>query len=556
MDSIRYSKPEGFRDHDQQATAKRRKIEDGLLDLFHNYGYGQITLPTIEYADLFAPQRIGSELFHRLLSSRISESALFPATEAGVSEADAMGAGATPASPGALPQGQLTSDVVLRPELTAPVARWFVSRLIAGDAPADLPARIAYAGQVFRNTEPAPERPKELRQVGVELIGSDRQWGDLEILCLACDGASELSLPGWKLHLGDARLYREILRTYGLVDDVLVPVAGHVETASRISLMLGAEDEVFLNFVRELLKVHRSRFPDRHRGVENPGRLTAAEWRTELVALHDAYLRHLWAGPAFDLSPEVIDELIALTRLVGAAGSFFAGLDRFVRGEKVEQLAAELRRQCDQLHRERGVEPVMTWAAGRGLAYYTGLIFELHCPMGTSPYTGVCGGGRYDGLHGWIYRRVLETQRLRDRRVTPPSGEAGAALNGVGLAFDVERLTQALSGDAAAPVPGPCALVAVLDETLTGEAFRFADRLRRRGLATHCHLPPPGSNVDEQHQIDHAGRLGARFTVLFAAEEWRRGKVVVRDMTARGQEARDASAAVAEIAAACEGRPS
>ncbi len=554
MDSIRYSKPEGFRDYDQQATAKRRKIEDGLLDLFHSYGYGQITVPTVEYADLYAPQRIGSELFHRLLSSRISESALFPATEAGASEADVMGAGATPGSPGA-PQGHLTSDVVLRPELTAPVARWFVSRLIAGAAPADLPARIAYAGQVFRNTEPAPERPKEFRQVGVELIGSDRRWGDLEILCLACDGASELGLPGWELHLGDARLYREILRTYGLGDEILVPVAGHVETASRISLMLGAEDEVYLNFVRESLKVHRSRFPDDHRGVEDPGRLTAAEWRTELGTLHDAYLRRLWAGPAFDLAPEVVDDLIELARLVGAADGFFAGLDRFVRGERVERLATELRRLCEQLHEERGVEPVMTWAAGRGLAYYTGLTFELHCPMGTSPHTSVCGGGRYDGLHDWIYRRVLETRGLRGRRATPSSVEAGAALYGVGLAFNVERLSQALSGDAAAPAPS--VFVAVLDETLTGEAFRFAGRLRRRGLATHCHLPPPGSNAGEQHQIDHAGRLGARFTVLFAAEEWRDGKVVVRDMTARGQEARDAAAAVAEIAAACdEGRPS
>ncbi len=550
--SYSYSKPEGFRDLGQQTTAKRREIEDDLLDLFHSYGYGQITVPTIEYADLYAPQRIGNDLFHRLLSSRISESALFPTTDA-----DAMGVGATPASPDASPQGHRTPDVIMRPEFTAPVARWFVSRMITGDAPADLPARIAYAGQVFRNTEPAPERPKEFRQVGVELIGSDRRWGDLEILCLACDGASELGLPGWKLNLGDAGLYREILRTYGLGDKVLGPVAGHVETASRISLMLAAEDDVFLNYVREFLKVHRSRFPDRHRGVEYPGRLTAAEWRTELIALHDAYLRHLWAGPAFDLTPEVIDELIELTRLVGAAGGFFAGLDRFVRGEQVEQLAAKLRRLCEQLHGERGVEPVMTWAAGRGLAYYTGLTFELHCPMGTSPYTSVCGGGRYDGLHGWIYRRVLETQGLRDRRATPSSVDAEAALNGVGLAFNVERLSQALSGDTAAPAPGPGVFVAALDETLTGEAFRFAGRLRRRGPATHCHLPPPGSNAGEQHQIDHAGRLGARFTVLLTAEEWRRGKVVVRDMTARGQEARDTDAAVAEIAAACgEGRRS
>lgn len=32
----------------------------------------------------------------------------------------------------------------------------------------------------------------------------------------------------------------------------------------------------------------------------------------------------------------------------------------------------------------------------RGLAYYTGLTFELHCPAGRSFDNDVCGGGRYD----------------------------------------------------------------------------------------------------------------------------------------------------------------
>ena len=432
MNSISYTKPEGFHDYDPRQTAQRRAIETGLLDLFRSYGYDQITVPTIEYAELYDRQRIGSDLYYQLLSSRIAETELFPA-----SETDTSGA------PDSRP-GRRISDAVLRPELTAPVARWLVSRLIAGDESVSLPARLACAGQVFRKIDPGPGRLKEFRQIGVELIGGDHQRDDLEILCLACDSAKALDLPDWRLHLGHAGLYRQILRDHGLADDVLNPVAKNIEIGARISLRLSTDDETFLNFVRSFLDEHRSRFPSDHPAVREPERLTADEWRRELPALHGDYLRDLWSGPPFELAPAVVDRLIEMTRLGGEPEDFFTSLEGILRSDEARRQAAELRRLSDQLRQKRGVEPVLTWAASRSLAYYTGLTFELHCPAGTSPFTSICGGGRYDDLHRWIYRRILKTRELRGLPAVAPGADLEQTLNGVGLAFSVERLATAL----------------------------------------------------------------------------------------------------------------
>ncbi len=439
MSSISYTKPEGFNDYDPGQTARRREIENRLLDLFAQHHYREITVPTIEYAELYDRRHIGSDLYYQLLSSRIAESELFPAAEASK-------------EPESRPDRRI-SDAVLRPELTAPVARWLVSRLIEGDDTIELPARLACTGQVFRKIDPGPGHLKEFRQVGVELIGGDRRQGDLEILCLACDGAEALGLPGWRLHLGHAGLYREILRDYGVADDVLNRVANNIEIGARITLRLGADDATFHNFVRAFLDEHRSRFPSSHPGVRDPDRLSAGEWRRQLPALHDDYLRHQWSEPQLELSPEVVDQLIEMTRLGGEPDGFFARLEGIVRGDAAREQAAELRWLSDQLRQERGVVPVLTWAASRSLAYYTGLTFELHCPVGTTPVTSVCGGGRYDELHRWIYRRILKTQRVRGRPAVAPDVELEQALNGVGLAFSVELLSTALDASTLGSAP-------------------------------------------------------------------------------------------------------
>lgn len=547
MDPTSYSRPNGFDDFDVDSTVRRKTIETDLLDLFRRYGYGQITLPTVEYSDLYSPQSIGRDLFHRLLSARIAESALFPTAEMeGSDEDDPL-------------QGHHISEVVLRPEFTAPVARWFVSRLMAQGKTEYLPARVSYAGQVFRDVDPAPEHLKEFRQVGVELIGGDRAWGDAEILCLACDAATELKLDPWKLHMGHARLYRKILETYGLTGENLLEVAKNMEVAAGVALKAKTEteDEIFLRYVRDFLRAHRSRFDaEKNPEVEEQETWTAEQWRKNLPALHDDYLRRLWKKPELGLREDVVVELLELARLAGEPEEFFSQLERFLRDDEVKRLASELQQLCDDLQREQKVTPLLTSAASRGLAYYTGLTFEIHCPVGKSPHTDVCGGGRYDHLQSWIYRRILETQELRGKGVRTPLADHELLLNGVGLAFNLGRLVDALAETAPSPRSGVEVFVAVLGGELAGEAFRFAGRLRagdsgkeRRRIPTWCHLAPPNSGISKEEQMAHARRLGVRFTVVFDSDTWQQGQVALHDMGSDQESFVTAEAALAEITA-------
>jgi histidyl-tRNA synthetase len=536
MEQTSYSRPEGCNDYNVEETANRKALEATLLGLFQRYGYGQITLPTVEYSDLYSPQRIGSNLFYRLMSARISESQQFPTAEV---------EGPPEEEPG---QGHLISEVVLRPEFTAPVARWFVSRWLAEDKPLPLPERVAYAGQVFRDVDPAPEHRKEFRQVGVELIGADPRWGDLEVLCMACDAARELKLPDWKLHLGNAHLYREILRAHGLTDEVLFRVAGNLEIAAGIALTAKVEtdDQIFFRYVREFLETHRSRFPADDPDVKHPERLSATSWRTKLPDLHDRYLRDLWGESG--LSRKTITELLDLARLTEDAPAFFTQLERFTTNPETQELADDLRGLCEELEESNGVTPFLTSAASRGLAYYTGLTFEIHCPVGTSPHTNICGGGRYDRLHVWVGRRIRETQELRGQ-LTPDA--AAGSLNGVGFAFNLDRVEHALAGAGREPAPRVEVFVAVIDDALAAEGFRFADRLRRHrpGIATWCNLP--ASDVGRGEEAD-ADRLGARFTVRFGPGE----QVGLRDRRTDREVALTSEAAYNEITAALDGSAS
>jgi histidyl-tRNA synthetase len=88
------------------------------------------------------------------------------------------------------------------------------------------------------------------------------------------------------------------------------------------------------------------------------------------------------------------------------------------------QSVAGLRELVERLG-ERGVEPgrvELDLGFGRGIGFYTQMIFELVVPTPGGP-VDVCGGGRYDGLS-----QVLGSSR--DDR-------------GVGFAFGLERLAEA-----------------------------------------------------------------------------------------------------------------
>lgn len=108
-------------------------------------------------------------------------------------------------------------SVTLRPEATASVVRaYFQGGLNQGPQP----ARLWYEGPMFRYDRPQAGRYRQFFQYGIEAIGSDSPWLDVEVIEVAADWLAKCGVTGTRLQLnsiGDGNCrpaYREALRDH------------------------------------------------------------------------------------------------------------------------------------------------------------------------------------------------------------------------------------------------------------------------------------------------------------------------------------------------------
>ncbi|MBS1713291.1 MAG: histidine--tRNA ligase family protein [Armatimonadetes bacterium] len=143
----------------------------------------------------------------------------------------------------------------------------------------------------------------------------------------------------------------------------------------------------------------------------------------------------------------------------------------------------------------------------RGMDYYTGPVFEAHCPLWT--YGSLAGGGRYDNMV------FIE-------------GEAQPC---VGASFGLDRIEQALKD--LGRVPAECseriadALVITKPDWLPG-AMRVARQLREAGFRTLVY-PDPAETLKLQTRF--AARNAIPVAVFFGPDEQEQGNVTLRSVT-------------------------
>lgn len=189
--------PEGVRDLLFADAAAWRDMEAALRRTWTAWGYGEIILPTFEYADTLATD-VGSAIdaeMYRFFDRH----------------------GRT---------------LALRPDLTIPTARVVGTRLY--DQP--LPLRIAYAGSVFRYEPPRAGRQHEFTQVGVELIGAAGQAADAEVVALAVAALRAVGLPEFKVTLGHVGFFRGLLAALNLPERLAEEVRAAVDRKAEAEL--------------------------------------------------------------------------------------------------------------------------------------------------------------------------------------------------------------------------------------------------------------------------------------------------------------------------------
>ena len=355
-------------------------------------------------------------------------------------------------------------EVALRPEMTPTLARVVAARANG----LRKPIRWYSIPQLFRYERQQRGRLREHFQLNCDLIGEPGPLGDAEIIALAID----------------------IMRAFGL---------GPQDVRVRLS------DRRVLNALLQDLKVPAAQLPMAYQALDKLGRRDYAELRRQVIA--------------DGMDAGVLDQLESLKNVrtweqfLQAKGSHAGAI---AAGNQLGQTIAALHIM--------GLEEFLDFdlTIVRGIAYYTGTVFELFDAK--RELRAICGGGRYDNLL---------------------SSLGGVDLPAVGFGMGDVVLGELLKDRGLAPpLPGPIdVLVAGITDQDLPHVLRLAHELRDGGIRVEfvLSLQPIGK------QLKLADARDARFAVLIGPDDRAKGEVVIKDLRTKEQVPIAASSAVNEL---------
>ena len=145
----------------------------------------------------------------------------------------------------------------------------------------------------------------------------------------------------------------------------------------------------------------------------------------------------------------------------------------------------------------------------RGMDYYNLTVFEFITTSLGSQGT-ICGGGRYDYL------------------IEQVGGKPAPA---VGWALGVERVLELIKDQGEAlPEPAPDVYAIVPETTALPVAMQVLQVLRAQGVSAQMHAGSGDSMGSMKSQFKKADASGARFALVFGAEEMAQGLVAVKSL--------------------------
>ena len=342
-------------------------------------------------------------------------------------------------------------EVALRPEMTPSFARMIASRAAA------LPKPIRWFSipQLFRYERPQRGRLREHFQLNMDIVGETDPLADAELVAASLDTLRALGLQAEHIvaRVSDRRLISGLLAALG------VPAEGRLAVFATLDKLHRESEE----WVRDRLG--------------EAGADTTATDR--ILQLADATLESLSAE--YGDADDVADAIERLERFFAHMRAF--GLDEFV---------------------------VFDAGLVRGLAYYTGTVFEIWERTGS--LRAICGGGRYDDLLNAL---------------------GGVDLPAVGFGMGDVVLAELLRDldlvpAASAPVQDYIVCVSEAERSL---ALELAVALRENGRRVTYDLRERGVG----RQLKAASRAGAERAIILGPEELARGAVMVR-LLESGQE--------------------
>ena len=340
-------------------------------------------------------------------------------------------------------------EVAMRPEMTPTFARMVAARANS----LRKPVRWFSVPQLFRYERQQKGRLREHFQLNADIVGEPGVTADAELVSIALDIMREFGLSETDVvaRVSDRRLLQALLANAGVREESFAAVYAVIDKRGREPANISRE------------------------------KMEAAVRSTEVADAVDAMLE--------------CGDIETLMARYGDKASVAGHIERMrLYLDYVKSLGF-------------GGWIRLDLSIVRGLAYYTGIVFELFDTSGE--FRAICGGGRYDTLLktlgnvdlpalGFGMGDVVLGELLRAKGMIPPA---------------VSQTDYWVAGD---------------DESLLPDVMSVASKIRSTDRSVEYALKPQQLS----RQLKAATAAGARNAVILKREQYEKGEITLKDLEA------------------------
>lgn len=352
--------------------------------------------------------------------------------------------------------------LALRFDLTVPLAR-----VVCQYPDIPKPFKRYQLGHVFRGEKPQAGRFREFIQLDADIVGSSTPYADLEIVLIMNEVMKRLGIDNYKIRFNS----RKILNA--------LPEYANFDIEKQIEVM---------HILDKMDKI----------GEEEVFKLLCDRDETNLSTESCDKIKKFLGFSK--INPK---EILALLK------SELAGIKIAEEGLKELEIIANGLIQMGVSSDKWVIDP----SVARGLAYYTGPVFETFLTDFWS-IGSVFSGGRYDNL----------TERF-----------SNISLPATGASVGIDRLLTALIKLKKLPEFTQSSikvLVAPLGVNFQSEGLRILGLLRNKNISCEMYL---GSEFQLRDQLGYAVRKEINFVAIIGENEFQNGMVTIKNMADKTQ---------------------
>ncbi len=317
--------------------------------------------------------------------------------------------------------------------------------------------------RVWRAEKPQKGRFREFTQCDADTIGSDSVIWDAEFIQMGIEVLRELGFKKFVANISNRKFLNGIIKFAGGSDKQFIPICLSIDKLPKI-------------------------------GKEKV--------RKELIEKRK-------------VSSVVADKILAI---ITSTGSIETLIKKFKAQLKNTPIGLEGLDELEQIFNYLKISKIkkdyycFAPFIVRGLAYYTGPIWEFEILEGQ--VGSVAGCGRYDNTIG----------RFVGKRVPATGGS-----------FGIERLVEVLKDRKMAKlsVTPTRVLVTIFSQELFEESLRIANRLRKASIPTMLYSDP-GAKMNQQ--LKYADQKGIPYTIIIGPDEVKQEKVGLKELKTGKQE--------------------